>query len=115
MQSLSDELRIIIFKFIETPISLSLTDRIWYNISKDPHTKAEWLINKYGRAHALFHAVRLGDSFITLDVIQILLANQVIISRYFIQQLTMQFGMYDKRLIELNECGSNQIDSKIRM
>ncbi|GBB93620.1 hypothetical protein RclHR1_02200001 [Rhizophagus clarus] len=72
------ELNIQFFKFVDTPLPLILTNRQWYTISKDPHARAEWLINKYGRAHALFHAVRLGNSFITAEVIQALLARKVI-------------------------------------
>ena len=87
MQPIYDEIRTEIFKFLNTPISLALTNCKWYAISQDPHTRAEWLIYKYGRAHALFHAVRLGSGFITEDVVQALLARNAIISRYFIQRL----------------------------
>ena len=113
MQSIYDEIRIEIFKFLNTPISLTLTNRKWYAISQDPHTRAEWLIYKYGRVHALFHAVRLGTGFITEDVVQALLAKNAIVSRYFIQRLLMHFGKYDEKLIKLKiECGINQ--SRIR-
>jgi hypothetical protein len=100
MQSIHDEIRIEIFKFVKTPISLVLSNRKWYVISQDPQARAEWLIYKYGRAYALFHAVRLGGGFITEDVVQALLARNAIISRYFIQRLLMHFGKYDERLIE---------------
>src|ERR1043165_8439152 len=111
MQSIYDEIKPEIFKFVNTPISLALTNRKWYSISQDPHARAEWLIYKYGRAHALFHAVRLGGSFITEDVIQALIARNAIISRYFIQRLLMHFGKYDEKLIELKiEHNVNQID-----
>src|ERR1043166_3658831 len=111
MEFLYNELRIEIFKFVDKPISLALADRKWYSISQDPHARAEWLIYKYGRAHALFHAVRLGGSFITEDVIQALIARNAIISRYFIQRLLMHFGKYDEKLIELKiEHNVNQID-----
>src|ERR1051325_7228789 len=111
MQSLSDELRVEIFKFLNTPISLALTNHKWYSISQDPHARVEWLIYKYGKAHALFHAVRLGGSFITEDVIQALIARGTIISRYFIQRLVMHFGKYDEKLIEFEiEYNVNQND-----
>ncbi|RIA83097.1 hypothetical protein C1645_880702 [Glomus cerebriforme] len=63
--------------------------------TKHPYhqTRAEWLIYKYGRAQALFHAVRLGESFITEEVVQGLIARGAIISRYFVQRLVMQFGV----------------------
>ncbi|RIA82187.1 hypothetical protein C1645_788841 [Glomus cerebriforme] len=41
--------------YADTPISLILLNRNWYSTFQDPHTHAEWLIYKYGRAQALFH------------------------------------------------------------
>ena len=111
MQSIYDEIRIEIFKFLNTPISLVLTNHKWYSISQDPQARAEWLIYKYGRAHALFHAVRLDSGFITENVVQALLARNAIISRYFIQRLLMHFGKYDEKLIEFEiEHNVNQIN-----
>ena len=101
MQSLYNELRIEIFKLIDTPLSLALTDRNWYAIFQDPYARAKWLIYKYGRAHAFFHAVRLGNSFITLEVVQILIARNAILFNYFIQQLLMHFGIMTKSLLNL--------------
>jgi hypothetical protein len=110
IEFLFDELKLEIFKFVKTPISLVLTNRKWYIISQDPQARAEWLIYKYGRGHALFHAIRLGD-FITEDVVQALLSRNAIISRYFIQRLLMHFGNYDERLIELKiQNNVNQVD-----
>ncbi|EXX55878.1 uncharacterized protein OCT59_010613 [Rhizophagus irregularis] len=97
MQSLYDELRINIFKYVITPSSLVVTNREWFAISQDPHAKAEWLINKYGKAHALFHAVRLRN-FMTDNVVQALIARDAIISRYFVQRLLMHFGTIDEKL-----------------
>ncbi|RIA96691.1 hypothetical protein C1645_358234 [Glomus cerebriforme] len=111
MRTLCDELRIEIFKFVNTPISLALTNREWYAISRDPHARAEWLLYKYGRAHALFHAVRLGNNFITVEVVQALLAKDATMSRYFIQRLLMHSSAYDEKLIELtNEHNVIQAD-----
>src|ERR1044072_3122225 len=101
MELLYDELSIEIFKYNATPINLSVTNKKWYNISRDHHARAKWIIYKYGKAHALFHAVRLGNSFITEEVIQALLSKDVILSRYFIQRLLMHFGTYDEKLIKL--------------
>src|SRR6266542_694615 len=101
MQSLCDELKIKIFKYLDTPIPIILTNRKWYSISQDPHARAEWLIYKYGKAHALFHAVRLGNNFITTKVVQYLLSKDAMISRYFMQRLLMNFGAYDDQLIKL--------------
>jgi hypothetical protein len=111
MDLLYNELRIEIFKFVSKPISLIIADRKWYAISQDPHARTEWLIYKYGKAHALFYAVRLGRTFITKDVVVDLLARHAVMSRYFIQRLLMHFGAYDEKLIELKiEHNVNQID-----
>jgi hypothetical protein len=109
MQSLKDEQKIRIFKFISTPFSLSITNREWSAISQDPNARAEWLIYKYGKAHALFHAVRLGNRFITEEVVVALLAKNAIISRYFIQRLLMNFGTHDE-LLKRERNLHNQID-----
>jgi hypothetical protein len=93
MQLLFNELRIEIFKQIDKP--LSLANRDWYEVSRDPHARAEWLVYKYGRAHALFHAVRLGNKFTTIEVVQALLSRNVILSRYFVQRLLIHFS-YDE-------------------
>ncbi|CAG8595384.1 13590_t:CDS:2, partial [Funneliformis caledonium] len=100
MQSIYDELSIEIFKCIPNPINLLVSSRKWHNISQDHHARAAWLIYKYGRAHALFHAVRIGNSFITVEVIQALLSKNVILSRYFVQRMLMHFGKYDENLID---------------
>jgi hypothetical protein len=95
MEFLYNELKVEIFKYILTPISLILLNRNWYSISQDSHTRAEWLIYKYGRAHAMFHAIRLGNNFVTVDVVQALVLRGAIISRYFVQRLVMRFGTCD--------------------
>ncbi|GBC04912.1 hypothetical protein RclHR1_05940003 [Rhizophagus clarus] len=101
MEFLCSELKSEIFKYVSTPIALVLLNRNWLLASQNSHTRAEWLIYKYGRAHALFHAIRLGKNFVTVEVIQVLLAKKAIISRYFVQRLIMQFGLTDPKLGEL--------------
>ncbi|CAI2198072.1 7893_t:CDS:2, partial [Funneliformis geosporum] len=111
MEPLFVELNVEIFKYISTPINILVTNRKWYNISQDPHARAEWLIFKYGRAHALFHAIRLGNGFITIEVIQALLSKNAILSRYLVQRLLMHFGNYDENLIKLKvEHNVSQVD-----
>ncbi|KAG9292919.1 hypothetical protein G9A89_016281 [Geosiphon pyriformis] len=101
MDKLSDETCIEVFKWILHPAQLALSCKYWARIAGDPHTKATWLIFQYGKVHALFHAVRLGPSFIDLNIISSLLSQKVILSRYFIQRLLMHFGKYDEQLIML--------------
>ena len=96
-----DEIKINIFKYVDHSLNLALTCRNWSVIAKDPHAKSEWLLVHYGKAHALFYAVRLGPTFIDIPVCQILIARKVFISRYFIQRLLMHFGKFDQKLIEL--------------
>lgn len=107
------EIKIEIFKYIDNPISLALVNRTWFTVFHDSHAKSEWLLNKYGRAHALFHAVRLGSNFLTLDVIKCLIAKKAILSRYFVQRLMLQCGKCDQNLLELRGTyNSNQEDVK---
>ncbi|RIA98882.1 hypothetical protein C1645_748682 [Glomus cerebriforme] len=101
MQSFADEIKIDIFKYVDYPLNLTLTCRNWSIIAKDSHAKTEWLIVKYGKENALFHAVSLGPTFIDIPVCQALIARKVTISRYFIQKLIMHFGKYDQKLIQL--------------
>ena len=99
------DIKLNIFKYVDSPLNLALTCRDWSVIAKDPYAKTEWLIIHYGKAHALFHAVRLGPTFIDIPVCQTLIARKVIISRYFVQRLLMHFGKYDEKLIEFEiEC-----------
>lgn len=111
MQYIEDEIKIKIFKYVEYPLNLSLTCRSWSVISKDPYAKTEWLLVHYGKAHALYHAVRLGSTFIDIPVCQSLIARKIIISKYFIQRLLMHFGSYDSKLIQFEiEHNVGQLD-----
>ncbi|GES91753.1 hypothetical protein GLOIN_2v1793189 [Rhizophagus clarus] len=92
MNTLCYEVKSEIFKYIKNPISLALVNRTWYTVFRDPHVRSEWFLSKYGRAHALFHAIRLGRNFLTLDVIKCLIAKKAIVSRYFVQRLLSQCG-----------------------
>lgn len=48
MESLYGELKVEIFRYVFTPMSLVLLNRNWYSMSQDPHARAEWIIYKYG-------------------------------------------------------------------
>ena len=112
MQNFEDEIKINIFKYVDHPLNLAKTCRNWAVIAKDPYAKSEWLLAHYGKAHALFHAVRLGPTFIDIPVCQILIARKVKISRYFIQRLLMHFEKYGQKLIELKiEHNVGQLDA----
>ena len=112
LQCIEGEIKVIIFKYVDSPLNLALICRNWSVIAKDPYAKPEWQIVHYGKAHALFHAVRLGPTFIDIPVCQTLIARKVILSRYFIQRLLMHFGKYDQKLIELKiEHNVGQLDA----
>src|SRR4051812_39402917 len=99
LQNIEYEIKIIIFKYVNSLLNLVLTCRNWSVIAKNPYAKTEWLIVRYGKAHALFHALRLGPTFIDITVCQTLIARNVAIPRYFIQRLLMPFGKHHQRLI----------------
>ena len=111
-QNFEYEIKINIFIHVTSPLNLALTCQSWSAIAKDKYAKTQWLIVRYGKAHALFHAVRLGPTFIDTPVCQSLIARKAIISRYFIQRLLMHFGKYDQKLIELKiEHNVGQLDA----
>ncbi|CAG8593264.1 10566_t:CDS:2 [Cetraspora pellucida] len=96
-----DEISIQIFQYVESPLNLMLTCRHWYKISFDQQARAKWIIYKYGHAHALFYAIKFGQNFINLAVVRAIIANNAIISRYFVQRLLLHFGKFDKDLVAL--------------
>src|SRR6185312_14766497 len=95
------ELKLEIILHLRNPTVLAKCSHEWNSIVNLPSTKAKWLIFRHGRTHALFHAVRMGEPFINLDVVECLFAQKAHISRYFIQRLVLGFGKYDSRLIDL--------------
>src|SRR4051812_40492546 len=64
---LETEIKINIFKYVDSPLNLALTCKEWNYIAKDPYAKSEWLIYQFGKTHALFHGIRLGQTFINRD------------------------------------------------
>ncbi|RIB10866.1 hypothetical protein C2G38_2204994 [Gigaspora rosea] len=46
------------------------------------------------------YAIKIGPSFLDVTVVQAIIAQGGILSRYFIQRLHMNFGAYDNKLIE---------------
>ncbi|CAB5180823.1 unnamed protein product [Rhizophagus irregularis] len=112
MQYIENEIKIKIFKYVKYPLNLSLTCQDWSVIAKDPYAKTEWLLVHYRKAHALYHAVRLGPTFIDIPVCQALIARKVFISKYFIQRLLMHFRSYDSKLIQFEtEHNVGQLDA----
>ncbi|CAG8717961.1 15304_t:CDS:1, partial [Acaulospora morrowiae] len=112
IQALEPKLIGEIIKYVECPLNLIKTCKIIHKVSSIPWVRAEWAIIKFGRAHVLFHAVRLGPNFINVEVVDKILENGGVLSRYFIQRLVMHFGRYDKKLIELKiEHNIGQIDA----
>ncbi|CAG8615681.1 3365_t:CDS:2 [Cetraspora pellucida] len=89
-----------IFKHIKYPKALIVTCKDWHEIAKNSDAKAEWIIQNYGREHALFHAVRLGPLFLDEPTAKAIIAKDAILSRYFIQRLLNSFGKYDQKLME---------------
>ncbi|CAG8677527.1 2921_t:CDS:1, partial [Funneliformis mosseae] len=98
---LESEIKINIFKYVDTPLNLSLTCKAWNNIAKDPYAKAEWLIHNYGKTYALFHGIRLGPTFINENVCKTLISRNVAFSRHLVQRVLMNYGRQDPALTEL--------------
>ncbi|RIB21968.1 hypothetical protein C2G38_2175142 [Gigaspora rosea] len=98
---LPTEILIYIFKRVRFPKNLMLSCRRIAKLSKDSQVKAAWTIYQFGAAHCLFHAIKIGSSFLDVTVAQAIIAQGGILSRYFVQRLHMNFGVYVNKLIEL--------------
>ncbi|CAG8728551.1 20073_t:CDS:2 [Cetraspora pellucida] len=98
---LPNEVMIYVFTYVKNPINLTVSCKRWSLICKDSQAKAEWIIYQFGRAQCLFHAVRLGPKFISVDVARAIISKGGILSRYFAQRLLIHYGNYDQKLIEL--------------
>lgn len=110
---LPNEAMIYIFKYVKHPINLIVSCKRWSFISNDSQARADWIIFQFGRAHCLFHAIRLGPKFISVAVAQAIITKGGILSRYFTQKLLNNFGEYDQKLIELkvaNGIGQTDVD-----
>ena len=101
MEKLPPELFIEIYKHVEQPISLILVNKEFHQLCIHPVTKSKWALANFGKIHALFFAISLGKTFVTVDVIKSLLALKVNFSRFFMQRLLLQYGQYDEGLIQL--------------
>ncbi|CAG8523914.1 9115_t:CDS:2 [Cetraspora pellucida] len=94
-------------------MNLTVSCKRWPFICKDSQAKAKWIIYQFGRAQCLFHAVRLGPKFISVDVTRAIITKGGILSRYFVQRLLIHYGNYDQKLIELkivHSIGQTDID-----
>ncbi|CAG8745092.1 21233_t:CDS:2, partial [Cetraspora pellucida] len=94
-------IKINIFRYIKNPLNLILSCKEWRNVANNSEAKAEWIISNHGKAHALFHAVKLGPFFIDLPTAQALITKGAVLSRYFVQRLLLHYGSYDPTLIGL--------------
>ncbi|CAG8551808.1 4013_t:CDS:1 [Paraglomus brasilianum] len=101
LDGLATELKVEIILHLSNPTPLARCSRAWYATVNSPATKARWLTWRYGETHALFHAVRMGEPFINVGVVECLFAQKAHLSRYFIQRVMLGFGKYDCRLIDL--------------
>ncbi|CAG8812247.1 13994_t:CDS:2, partial [Cetraspora pellucida] len=111
---LPNEVVIYVFKYVKNPMNLIVSCKRWSFICKDSQAKAEWIIYQFGRAHSLFYAIRLGPTFISVDVARAIITKGGILSRYFVQRLLIHYGNYDRKLVELkivHSAGQTDIDS----
>ncbi|CAJ0895381.1 1696_t:CDS:2 [Entrophospora sp. SA101] len=59
----------------------------------DPHSRAEWLIEHYG-SHALVYAIKFGPDFISVKLVECLLAKNINLSQYLVQKLSSNVDVY---------------------
>ncbi|CAG8630085.1 15566_t:CDS:2 [Dentiscutata erythropus] len=87
LSGVTDKVKINILKYVRFPNSL-LVFKVWHQFFKRSEIRAKWIIDHFGKAHALFHAIRLGPNFISVSVVQKIIELGGIISRYFVQRLS---------------------------
>ncbi|CAG8462588.1 5405_t:CDS:2 [Scutellospora calospora] len=100
LSGLSDEIMLTIFKHIRFPISLLMVSKNWHELSKNHDVRASWMIFQFGKARALFYAIRFGPNFINVPTINMIIEKGGMVSRYLVQKLLLLFGTYDQKLIE---------------
>ncbi|CAG8600348.1 3914_t:CDS:1 [Paraglomus brasilianum] len=93
LNNLPKELKVEIASYIPNPFFLGCCSRDWYNVVNSAPTQYKWILNKYGRIHALFHAVRIGKPLLNSEVAKLLLKYSHI-SRHFIQRLKLSYGQH---------------------
>ena len=101
LANLPTKLKTEIILYLENPSRLAKCSHNWYNVVNAPVTKSKWLIRRYGTTHALFHAIRIGEPFLNLRVVNCLLVQHAHLSRYFIQRLVAGFEKYNNKLVGL--------------
>ncbi|CAG8834075.1 4523_t:CDS:1, partial [Cetraspora pellucida] len=97
---LPDELLIKIIKRIVILNHMIIVCKRFYTIISDHQFKADWIIFRFGKTHALFYAVNLGPSFINIKVVEAIICKGGNFSRYFIQRLHTVVGFFDKDLLK---------------
>src|SRR5437763_1975649 len=107
------ELQVEIILELSNPTPLARCARHWYVIVNTPFVKAKWLIRRHGKAHALFHAVRMSEPFINVDVVECLFAQKAHLSRYFVQERIFGIGKSDSA--GLDQQTSNFSDVVVRI
>lgn len=104
ISKLPDRIKINIFSYVRFPKNLLLSCKVWHQLSQKNDVRARWIIVNFGKAHALFHAIRFGPEFINVPVVQRIIEMGGILSRYFIQRFLLAFGPDDPKLIEMEFC-----------
>ena len=77
----------LIFSFLPTraPAKFALVSKRFHAISKLPYAKSLWLIERFGRTYALYHAIRIGAIIDGPTLDSLLDGGRAHVSRYWFQ------------------------------
>ncbi|QRV92374.1 F-box-like domain protein [Ceratobasidium sp. AG-Ba] len=88
---LSDDVLLLIFVQLDDPAALSATSRRFYNISREPYTRALYFITRYGYQYAIYWALGRGK-LVDPQMLDILVNSGAHISRYLVQCMIQYRG-----------------------
>ncbi|KAJ3715357.1 hypothetical protein C8R42DRAFT_218810 [Lentinula raphanica] len=84
MDRLCDEILQLIFYELHDPTSFTLLSKRLHHFSQDPYTRAQYFLNRYGPARAVFEALGRGK-VVNETVLDILMTSGAHLSRYLVQ------------------------------
>ncbi|KIK52027.1 hypothetical protein GYMLUDRAFT_50095 [Collybiopsis luxurians FD-317 M1] len=84
LETLCDEILQLIFSSLHDPTPFTLLSKRLYDFSQDPYARAQYFLNRYGRAQAIYEALGKGK-VVNEKVLDILISSGAHISRYLIQ------------------------------
>ncbi|KAF5385682.1 hypothetical protein D9757_005531 [Collybiopsis confluens] len=84
LENLCDEVLQLVFCSLHDPTPFTLVSKRLHAFSQDPYVRAQYFLNRYGRAQAVYEALGRGK-VLNEKVLNILISSGAHVSRYLIQ------------------------------